>query len=206
MRQRLGIKIKAEKATVLSETTVSRYLKDIIPFPINPAPPTLLVSRKFLIEVYHAPSMLLLQESKNGGHNFMFPTLDINPDMPASPGNLGLLLSCRRGMLDLTWTLFTRVQLNPAKWEYLGKYRCAHVGQLSSTEFSQQNEKVGNLTVRCCDLATHRQAGEEQLGNQNFDGTVGAISKNACPNLVKEDEARVDRRQNRRGGCADQDG
>ena len=127
---------------MLIETAASRFLSGFVPFCINPAPPMLAVPRMFLVKEYHAPSGTLLQEGKAGWRNFLFPTLDINPQMPKFPGAPGLLLSPRQELLKSTWTLFTRLPGRPTKWEYLGQYQCSCVGQLSSAEFSSQRQMV----------------------------------------------------------------
>lgn len=137
-----ALKIKVDEATVLYPTTVARYLKDIVPLRIEPAPTPILVPHKFLGEVYGAHLVFLLLKRTDGRRSFIFPTQDINPDIPVSPGDPGLLLSSRLDMVGHIWTFFTQVTVKPVKWQYLGEYQCTPVGKLSPDEFSQQRPKV----------------------------------------------------------------
>lgn len=129
---------------MLYPTTVARYLKDIVPLRIEPAPTPILVPHKFLGEVYGAHLVFLLLKRTDGRRSFIFPTQDINPDIPVSPGDPGLLLSSRLDMVGHIWTFFTQVTVKPVKWQYLGEYQCTPVGKLSPDEFSQQRPKVDN--------------------------------------------------------------
>jgi hypothetical protein len=137
---------------MLSDETISRCLKDIVPFNIKPDPPSLLISRHFLTDTYGGSPMTLLATSKSG-QRFIFPTPDVNPDMPTSPGNPGLLFSCRKGMVGFTWSLFSRNQTNPtARWEYLGEYQNTVCGVLPSEEFARQRQKVYRSSTFLLDL------------------------------------------------------
>lgn len=85
---------------VLSEEAVSRCLKDIKPLNIKPDRLSLLVSRQFLTDMYGASPMSLLATSKSG-RRLIFPTPDVNPDMPTSLGNPGLISPCRKGIVEV---------------------------------------------------------------------------------------------------------
>lgn len=85
-----------------------------------------------------------MADSKDKTRHFIFPTPDINPAMPTSPGSAGILLSCRREMLQHTCTVFARVQMTPAKWLYLGQYQNSLAGILSGSDFSNQKQTVSD--------------------------------------------------------------
>lgn len=140
---------------MLSANTVARYLKDIVPFHIEPAPPPLIVPRRFLVNIYSAHGVFLLLKREDGRRSFIFPTQDVNPDMPVLPGEPGLILSSRLELLERTWTCFTQVTIKPVKWQYLGEYHCKVVGKLSADEFSQQRQKVDHFAGESL-LTTHK--------------------------------------------------
>ena len=84
--------------------------------------------------------MHLMTHSRDGKRHFLFPTSDINPQMPNVPGEPGLLLSARLEMLERTWTVLSRVQITPARWLYLGQYKNVRAGLLPSGEFAKQRQ------------------------------------------------------------------
>jgi hypothetical protein len=76
---------------------------------------------------------------------FIFPGFDTNPEMPAAPGEPGLLLCGRVEMLEGIWSLFTRVPLNDSslkRWNYAGEYESEVVGALTAQDFASQPENV----------------------------------------------------------------
>jgi hypothetical protein len=76
---------------------------------------------------------------------FIFPGFDTNPEMPAVPGEPGLLLCGRVEMLEGIWSLFTRVPLNDSslkRWNYAGEYESKVVGKLTAQDFAGQPENV----------------------------------------------------------------
>lgn len=91
--------------------------------------------------------MTLLAKSTDQSRDFIFPTPEMNPQMPTSPGQPGLLLSCRRGMLELTCTMFSRTIPKPARWEYMGEYESELAGQLSPSAFKQQTQAVREIDI-----------------------------------------------------------
>ncbi|KAF9461887.1 hypothetical protein BDZ94DRAFT_1323092 [Collybia nuda] len=142
-----NIMVKPE-ALRLPDATVSEYLKGCARLPINPAPKKLLVSRQFIGEMYGGSQFTLLATSTDKSRNFIFPTPDINPDMPTIPGNPGLLLSCRREMTQVICTLFSRNETKPARWEYIGEYESRLLRQLSALEFTQQTQAMKNAWAK----------------------------------------------------------
>ncbi|RDB20731.1 hypothetical protein Hypma_012181 [Hypsizygus marmoreus] len=137
-----NIKIKTDEALVLSSDRVSHFLKGATTLNIAPVPPSFLSSRQFIGETYGGSPQVFMADSRDRTRHFVFPTPDINPEMPTSPGEAGLLLSCRREMLQHTCTAFARIQLNPAQWIYLGQYHSILAGHLSGSEFGGQRETV----------------------------------------------------------------
>ncbi|KAG5636697.1 hypothetical protein H0H81_007126 [Sphagnurus paluster] len=142
------IKVKKDEALILSNLSVSRFLKGTGPLEINPLPSTEpLVTREFLNKTYGASTFMLLTHSSDHSRRFIFPTADINPQMPMWPGHPGLLLSCRKAMIRHPHSLFSRTQLKPfAGWMYLGEYESVVAGQLSIGDFTGQDWKVVKLT------------------------------------------------------------
>ncbi|KAG6819282.1 hypothetical protein H0H93_013435 [Arthromyces matolae] len=138
------VNVSKDKAFMLSESRGRGYLQDASTLSINPPPSSTTFTRQFLSEIHGGSVQEFLAYSTNKSRLFIFPTADVNPWMPTSPGSPGLLLSSRKGMLGQQVTLLSRVQKAPAKWMYFGEYQCTVVGKLTPQEFSQQRQKVKN--------------------------------------------------------------
>ncbi|KAG6915528.1 hypothetical protein DXG01_011025 [Tephrocybe rancida] len=135
-------KIRKDKAFMLPETKGVEYLQDASPLTIHPPPSSITFSRQFLSDIHGGSVQQFLAISRNKSRLFIFPTSDVNPWMPTSPGAPGLLLSSRKGMLNRRCTLLSRVQKSPAEWMYFGEYDCTVVGKMTAEEFKQQRQTV----------------------------------------------------------------
>lgn len=139
-------KAKAEGGFTLDQLEASIYLGDVYDFPIQPPPLPVQVSRKALTEEYGLPGIGFLWKSKNKNRplKFMIPTIGLNPEMPRSPGEPGLLLSCREEMLkDGPWTLFIRADgSKKVRLNYAGEYTCKKVGTMAKEEFAAQDQSA----------------------------------------------------------------
>jgi hypothetical protein len=136
---------------VPSEEAVSRCLKDIKPLNVKPDRLSLLVSRQFLTDMYGVSPMSLLATSKSG-RRLIFPTPDVNPDMPTSPGNPGLLSSCRKGIVEFTWSLFSRNQTSRGASEH--SHGCASIRVVRGAE--TKGIRFLNVSYRFLIQATRR--------------------------------------------------
>jgi hypothetical protein len=134
--------VKLEEAIILPETLLNENLRDSSIIVIDPSPLYDLYPRRFLNWAYGISMMHLLNESRDGGRNFILPTPDLNPQMPGAPGQSGIILTGRSEMLRKTWSLFSRTHSSPAKWLYLGEYQNVRMGTLPSQEFTRQRTKV----------------------------------------------------------------
>lgn len=135
--------IKEDKAIMLSPAMASKYLKDTPALPISPAPQSVLVPREFLGTTYGALQYTFLSDTTR---NFVFPTIDVDPELPQEPGAPGLLFSCRHKMVNgEPWSVFIRVTADtPKLWEYLGEYEHTVAGDMGGEEFECQRPSVSS--------------------------------------------------------------
>ena len=148
------MKIKLDEAVVLSDSVLTNYLKAAPTLQIHPPAPRTLYPRTFLSSTYGGNPMHLMAYGRNGTRKFLFPTPDVNPQMPNVPGEAGLLLSARLEMLEHTWSVFSRIQTFPARWLYLGQYKNVRAGLLPSEEFAKQRQGVRFFTS-CTSVRVH---------------------------------------------------
>ena len=193
------MKIKREKAVILPEKLVSKYLNDTPALVIDPPPPSSLVSRRFLRETYGGSDQAFIAHGKRHSNpssdairNFVFPTPDVNPDMPISPGYAGLLLSCRHEILENgPWTLFRRVQISPALWEYCGEYENSLAGSMSSQDFTNQRHNVRFILISIhiqADISSHL-LGEGHLGGEDYGSSeMGSVYVYACAYFAAQNQ------------------
>ncbi|KAF8890309.1 hypothetical protein CPB84DRAFT_1785050 [Gymnopilus junonius] len=147
------------KGKAKQKSEISMYLRDAHAFLIQPPPLSVQVSRKALSEEYGLPGMGFLWKSKkkNLPLKFLLPTIGLNPEMPHSPGEPGLLLSCREEMCkDGPWTLFIKANgSKKVRLNYAGEYTCKKVGKMTKEEFSAQDQAVKNAWGQ--KIATHKK-------------------------------------------------
>ncbi|KAJ2927073.1 hypothetical protein H1R20_g10002, partial [Candolleomyces eurysporus] len=122
---------------------------------ISPQPLALKMHLPFLSTEYRAATQALLwtnDPSLSAGkkkptpstiRRFLYPNFETNPDMPAAPGEPGLLLCGRtEPVFDAKpWSLFIRVIDDSStlkRWTYGGEYMCTLVGHLSASAFKAQ--------------------------------------------------------------------
>ena len=127
---------------------------------ISPLPLSLKMHLPFLSTEYRAATQALLwtndpslspgKKSKSAPstiRRFMYPNFETNPDLPAAPGEPGLLLCGRTEPVfdSKPWSLFIRViddGTTLKRWTYAGEYTCALVGHLSASAFKAQPSAV----------------------------------------------------------------
>lgn len=129
------------ESLILSDQHLSTYLEGCALLPINPHPPTTLLKCSFISQTYTGNPQVLWTQSNYKGRKFLFPILNNNPDAPTYPGNPGLMICSRTDILG-TFTVFSRVQMRPPMWEYMGEYKTSVVGPLPSSIFKAQKQRV----------------------------------------------------------------
>lgn len=75
----------------------------------------------------------------------IFPVPELNPDMPAFPGDVGLILTTRPESFEenIRWSVFRRISTtSPVLWEYLAEQELTVCGKMSADEFRSQGNVV----------------------------------------------------------------
>ncbi|KAG6815329.1 hypothetical protein H0H93_010117, partial [Arthromyces matolae] len=136
----LDLKKDSEKL-ILGQSGPERFLQGATILTIDPKPLPTTFTRKFLNEVHGGSIIDGITYSKDESRLFFFFAAEVNPWMPTSPGNPGLLLTFRKAMLKQPVTLAIRVQGKPKEWMYFGEYSYTIVGQMTGQKFAQQDRK-----------------------------------------------------------------
>ncbi|KAE9403822.1 hypothetical protein BT96DRAFT_451365 [Gymnopus androsaceus JB14] len=81
--------------------------------------------------------------------SILFPFYDENPDLPANPGEPGLILTAREDILEIQpVTIFInyngRKSKSPSVWLYCGEYILEIAQSLTGDQFSRLPEKTRN--------------------------------------------------------------
>ncbi|KAF9461373.1 hypothetical protein BDZ94DRAFT_1299267 [Collybia nuda] len=139
------------EAFIIPPFVVSEHLKTCKPFHINPPPHEVYVPRRFIRATYGGNDRLLVQKIKSHRNpsgpierRIMFPMFDMNPSMPAKPGEPGLMYASR---LDLTedspHSLFASdIGNKRAVWRYIGEYESTVCSKMSASLFRGQRPEV----------------------------------------------------------------
>lgn len=200
-----SIKIKKE-AFQLPVENIKRYLSGAVPLIITPAPPkSLHIPRKLLRITYGGSDQQFVahcdvnkspfsrRASDQSQRHIVFPVPDLNPYMPTSPGDTGLIFASRHEVLeDPPWSVFRRVRESPAVWEYQGEYLCTLCGKMTASEFSSQRIEVCfpclflSFFFLFCILPADSwvlHVGEDDLGEAYIEKLEARrICFHACPN------------------------
>ncbi|KAF9525904.1 hypothetical protein CPB83DRAFT_908867 [Crepidotus variabilis] len=142
--------IKMKDVFNLPPNVTKIYLGETPTLKVDPPPVYVEISRDFLRVCYGGSNQQFLQyiqPERNPSGNFkrriVFPMLDMNPAMPAAPGEPGLVFASRHEILeDGPWTLFVKRNPKIAIWLYLGEYICELCGKMTAEQFRAQSSKV----------------------------------------------------------------
>ncbi|KAJ2924922.1 hypothetical protein H1R20_g12189, partial [Candolleomyces eurysporus] len=200
-RARPSIKIKEEEALILPPDAVARYLQGTPNLTINPAPSSLHVKRKLLRQEYGGSDQQFVQyiqpkrnpSNKNKKRCLVFPMPVMNPAMPLSPGEPGLLFASRHEVLDGQWGVFRR-HLNgkDALWLYLGEYekemenikqgKGRDVSEETIIEaFSRGDEGIDIIRMQCVayDHTFSRDIEERYCSRLKLESEEGKLEENS---------------------------
>lgn len=73
----------------------------------------------------------------------IFPQPEMNPSVPSSPGEPGLIFASRHEILkNPPWTLFVKCNPRVAVWTYMGEYESVICGRLEADKFGALSDKV----------------------------------------------------------------
>ncbi|KAF6746742.1 hypothetical protein DFP72DRAFT_1076077 [Ephemerocybe angulata] len=142
------------KALAISNAVVDMYLSSTPTLTIHPPPAEHNLPITMLGKEYGASTQALLWDNRQKATSpdqvkkFIKPSFETNPDMPAAPGEPGLLLCGRTELLDGLWSLFIRVfdlkgkDAGLKRWRYAGEYESSVVGDLGASDFAKMDAKV----------------------------------------------------------------
>ncbi|KAJ7175121.1 hypothetical protein C8R43DRAFT_975977 [Mycena crocata] len=138
-------RMKTEDA-VLPQGVVAAFMGAVGPFEIKPPPGPSTFSRDLLVSHCGFLAQDLLfhlnhKAARYAGRAVICGTRDINPHLPAQPGDPGLMCSVRQAMVNGTpWSVFVRKPLNgtPRLWMYIGEYRCVLAGNMTPAQLIDQ--------------------------------------------------------------------
>ncbi|KAF8957574.1 hypothetical protein BDZ97DRAFT_1762834 [Flammula alnicola] len=142
--------IKSQHVFSLPQSVADMYLQGAKALEISPPPLDLEVPRKFLRLAYGGSDQHFLQfiqagknPSRTGLRRLVWPMLDLNPSMPSSPGEPGLVFASRHEILsNPPWTVFCKRSNAKALWLYLGEYENVLGGKMTAEQFRSQSKIV----------------------------------------------------------------
>lgn len=143
---------------VLPQDDVVAYLAAAQSLEIKPPPDETLVFRRKLLTkqlgfldqdlLFHLRDVRTLP-ARYVGRSVICSTREINPHLPACPGEPGLMCSVRQAMVDgAPWSVFLRRERkvnNKAVWFYAGEYVFGLVGAMTAAQFNNQSDVVCRL-------------------------------------------------------------
>ncbi|KAF8957580.1 hypothetical protein BDZ97DRAFT_1924462 [Flammula alnicola] len=142
--------IKSQHVFSLPQSVADIYLKGAKALEISPPPLDLEVPRTFLRLAYGGNDQQFLQFIQEGMNpsgpvlrRLVFPMLHLNPSMPSSPGEPGLVFASRHEILsNPPWTVFCKRSNAKALWIYLGEYESVLGGKMTAEQFRSQSNIV----------------------------------------------------------------
>lgn len=139
--------------SLLSAHSVRRRLDDIadVPYPVVLDPEIhyyCTISRLLMSHFYGGSSQAMCPplgaeyQRKHPYRNFMFPNLNMNPDLPKEPGQHGLLCRVTPKVQWAEGRQKLLVGLRPGEFRYMGEYVLERAESLSVEEFNTLPEAV----------------------------------------------------------------
>ena len=130
--------------------SVKSYLKSARTLKIHPPPLDTRIKRVPFAGHYGGCSQHFLQyisplKNPSGPvkRKMVFPQPDMNPTVPSSPGEPGLIFASRHEILeDPPWTLFVKCIPKMTVWTYMGEYESVICGRLEAEKFRALSDKV----------------------------------------------------------------
>lgn len=149
---------KSKNPFSLSPSSIHRRIASIgvDPYPIVREDTTdAIVTRYFMSAVYGGspvdtfPPIKKELLAKHGLNDFMYPSLEMNPEAPQLPGAPGLFYEGGFGRPADEWPRIQRVivRLGRSLWFYVGSYKLAPTDSLTRLEWANQDPKVGVINL-----------------------------------------------------------